>query len=765
MSFPKSQYVIAIVLFLFASNISLQAQTLSFSDKDSTLNCSFDGENIESLIKNDSLYKATVLLNEALNFAKQYNLKPTEAKTYNSLGAVLTKMSNYKNAENYHLKALGIFDSIQSKEGRNLVLSNLMNTYLRSNNYTKFDSLYPHAQALSKTLNSELYFVNLNNKIKRHYKTYENTDLLETSTLAIREINAVEFKNLNISKSIDTAMLKDKLLLSYKYHNSIAQIKHSDNKDTKYDQLLALDEELLKSAFKDDSDSYRKLGTFNYYKYLYYTEAKKNLDSANKYLLKSDTYKYDALAYFEDRNTRNGELIYKIIDTEKELNLANAILKKDTKASQVFLITTIIMSISLLISLVILYFYFKAKKNIQRINKALKRSNKRLLDIDKNRLEFFSILSHELRTPIYGISGLATLIDQESDPVKKQNYLNSLISSSGYISTLIDNILQANKLRFEQKSLHLKPAKMESIVKHVISTVEVAAKDKDLELTYFIDQSDEDEYILIDKIAFSQILINLVYNAIRYTINGGVKINVFIKERIKDHVTLRFEIIDTGIGIKEEHRSVVFSAFENKTFLHKNSSGSGLGLFIVKTLLKSHNTEIDFISEPQKGTTFFFETVFKIAKEAPVENSIFPTPKADMRVLVVDDNKINLLVTKKNIEKIGCYKCDVSSNGKEAISMVKEKDYDLILMDINMPYMDGYEVTKHIRIFNPVIPIIALTALNSSEILLKAQAAGINQIITKPYIFEDFKSIILSNIYQSANTDTRYFTPIDLETI
>ena len=316
-------------------------------------------------------------------------------------------------------------------------------------------------------------------------------------------------------------------------------------------------------------------------------------------------------------------------------------------------------------------------------------------------------------------------------------------------------------MRFEEKSLRLKPDKINKIVNHVVSTVQVAAKNKGLQLRTHLDKSEENELILIDKVAFSQILINLAYNAIRYTKEGHIEIKVTEKSRTKKDVTLRFEINDTGIGIKEEHRPVVFSAFENKAFLHKNSSGSGLGLHIVKTLLKSHGADIDFTSKPNEGSSFFFEITFEIVVATDIKRpiSIVPTKK-DMHILIVDDNKINLLITKKNIEKIEGYTCEIMSKGKEAISMVKNKAFDLVLMDINMPDMDGYEVTKHIRMFNETIPILALTALNSAEISTKAEDAGINQIITKPYIFEDFKAIITSY----AKTQNHY-GQIDLEAI
>lgn len=742
--------------------MSLNAQELLFNNSEETISCTFDDHKLEQLIKDDSLYKATILLNDALTFSKKFKIKSTEAQTYNALGVVSAKMSSYKNAETYHLMALDLYKSINSRKGKDRVLSSLLKTYLLERNYSKFDSLFPNAQKLSSELNSESYYVNLEHKIIKNYFANENKELLNTAEIGLRKIDSIDFSNLVFSKNYDVDYLKERLKQSYFYHKALALIKLKiGNIDERYNFLFSVNESQLKHAFKSDPDMYRKLGTLNYYKYLYFTEVNKNLDSATKYLLKSDSYKYTAITNYKKRNLRNGKLIYNIINTENELRHSKEIRKNEAKVSKALLFTTILIATFFLVTLIIFYFYIKAKRNIQTINKELKTSNEKLLEIDKDRLEFFSILSHELRTPIYGISGLATLIDQEKDKKKQQSYLDSLISSSGYLSILIDNILQANRLRFGGENLRLKPDKMDKIVGHVISTIEVAAKNKGLKLKAHIDDSDINEYVLVDKVAFSQILINLAYNAIRYTKEGHIAINVLEKSRTNNTITLRFEVKDTGIGIKDEHRSVVFNAFENKAFLTKNSSGSGLGLHIVKTLLESHGSDIDFISKPNEGTCFFFETTFKLTSSPSRQNTMSVLPKRDMRVLVVDDNKINLLITKKNVERIAGYSCKTLSNGREAISVIKEKDFDLILMDINMPDMDGYEATRHIRIFNPHIPILALTALNSAEITKKAESAGINQIITKPYIFEDFKAIITSYNYVSDN----YFKCIDAEAI
>ncbi|MFD2916522.1 response regulator [Psychroserpens luteus] len=707
--------------------------------------CTFSSQHLDRLIKNDSLYEATILLNESLSFAKNNNLKDSEAKTYYNLGNVLAEMGNYKNAEDYYYRALSIFDSLQSNKGKDLVLASLTTVYANGKYYKKFDSIYPIAQAHSTKLNSELQFVNLENKIKKQYYNFENDSLLYTTNYAISKLDTTNFNTLNFSKNYSFSINKDQLKTYYKYHNAIAIMRLNNFKKKGYDLFFTIDESDLEKALSKENDKSRKLASFNYYKFLYFQNIEKNLDSAVNYLLKSDTYKYEALKTHENRNKKNGELIYKIINTEQQLQLTEKTRKNQAQKSKILLISTIIVSFILLLSLLIFYFYFKARKNITKINSELKNTNNKLLEIDKERLQFFSVLSHELRTPIYGISGLATLIKQEEDTEKKRSYLNSLISSSNYISILIDNVLQATKLRFEDKNLRLKPDKMNNLIKNVTSSVEIAAKNKGLKFYTEIQDSKEDEYILIDKVAFSQILINLAYNGIRYTKKGHVTISVKEKTRTKDDVTLLFEIKDTGIGIEESHRSIVFNAFENKTFLDQNSRGSGLGLYIVKTLLKSHNTDIDFTSTKGVGSTFFFDATFKIVNKRPEDSQTqISQENTETHILIVDDNKINLLVTKKNIEKIKGHTCETISNGRQSISIVKEKNFDLILMDINMPDMDGFEVTKHIRMFNPNIPILALTALNSSEIEEKAHQVGINQVITKPYNFEEFKDTILS---------------------
>lgn len=699
---------------------------------------------IAQLISKDSIYEATIILNENITHAKAHNLPLALASANEELGTIFYKIESYETASSYYLIAFQLFDSLNKKEQTDRTLANLSKTFVHAKHYEKFDSIIPIALNHSYELNSITIFYNLGSKVVKSYLIKNYKDAQKYAEEALLKLETFPFN------TVEDKAEKRRLEMSFNYYKALSMINLKQY-DAGYKLLFTIDSNQFSTKVQHNTVPLSQIATLNYYKFKYFNERTKQPDSANVYLLKSDSQKYEVIKEFHNKLAKNGDLIYKIITTENQLKLANAKRDQEKALSNVFLAAIIVLSLLLIGLGTFFHYYYTNRKRIKQINLTLKESNKKLKIIDKERLEFFSILSHELRTPIYGINGLATLIEQEQSPEKRKGYLNALISSSNYISVLIDNVLQVSKLKFENKKLHLKPTNVLQLVKRISSSIKVSANQKGLELYTNVEKTNWNELLLIDKVVLSQILINLTYNAIRYTSKGYVSLNVKEQQRTDTHVNLLFEIKDSGIGIQAQHNDIIFNAFENKTFLEKNSSGAGLGLHIVKTLLKSHDSEIKFVSKPNEGSTFYFDIDFEIA-EAPSQDSHLFSPVCDTptKILVVDDNTINLMVTQKNVEKIPGCTSETASHGKEAICLVKEKDFDLVLMDINMPDMDGFEATKHIRLFNPTIPILALTALNSAEIQDKATASGINYVITKPYDFEDFKSLILkfSNVFQ-----------------
>lgn len=696
------------------------------------------------LIAHDSIYEVTVMLNEDIAYAEANNLLLSSAKTNQTLGHIFAQIESYDIATLYFTRAFQLFESLDKDEEVDVLLTDLSRNYVDGKKYEKFDSIIPIALQHSKDLNSINYFYNLESKVRKNYFGKDYAIALKNSEEAILQLNNFNFVTEKDKKE------KTRLGQFFLYYKALAMINVKQF-DEGYKLLFQIDQSQFSIKGKEHLSTSSQISTLNFYKFKYFNERTKQLDSATKYLMKADSLKYIAIRGFQDRLAENGNHIYKIITTEKKLQLANSKRKQDQALSNAFLMATIVLSLLLTASGIFFYYYFTNRKRIQKINSSLKESNRKLKIIDKERLEFFSILSHELRTPIYGINGLATLIEQEEVPEKRKSYLNALISSSNYISVLIDNVLQISKLKFENKKLHLKPTNIVQLINKISTSIKVSADQKGLNLYTNIEKTNLNEFLVVDKVVLSQILINLTYNAIRYTSKGFVSINVSEQKRTATHVNLLFEIKDSGIGIEPLNHDIIFNAFENKTFLEKNSSGSGLGLYIVKTLLKSYNSDIKFESKPDEGSIFYFDINFAIAESLQENDANYNVDSGvPVKILIVDDNTINLLVTQKNVEKIpGCFS-ETASNGKEAICLIKEKDFDLVLMDINMPDMDGYEATRHIRLFDPIIPILALTALNSTEVQNKAKACGMNNIITKPYDFDDFKSLILrySKVFQ-----------------
>ena len=257
------------------------------------------------------------------------------------------------------------------------------------------------------------------------------------------------------------------------------------------------------------------------------------------------------------------------------------------------------------------------------------------------------------------------------------------------------------------------------------------------------------EILMGDSVRLSQILMNLIGNAIKFTESGNIWVRLkSVNQEGKKH-TIQFSIKDDGIGISKDKQEAVFDKFVQLRPIEKNYQGTGLGLSIVKRLLLLFDSDITLKSEENKGTEFIFEIKFEESKELSVKDAPLAKNAIDIvnkKILIVDDNKINRVVTKRILQAKG-YQCDVSEDGFSALALLKENNFDLILMDINMPEIDGIETTKRIRLFNKKTPIISLTAVEEDQIKDKIYEAGMNDFIIKPYDLAEFHQIILKNLY------------------
>jgi two-component system sensor histidine kinase/response regulator len=355
--------------------------------------------------------------------------------------------------------------------------------------------------------------------------------------------------------------------------------------------------------------------------------------------------------------------------------------------------------------------------------------------------EFLSIMSHEIRTPMNAVIGTTNLLLSEDPKPDQLEYLNTLKFSGENLLAIINDILDYNKIEAGKLELNQIPFNIYHLVQKIKQSFYSKAIEKGLEVELIIDDSIP-EYLTGDQIRLSQVLNNLLSNAVKFTHAGKVAIRLD-KEAINDtNVTIKFTVADTGIGIAATHLAIIFDPFEQESQpFDNNYGGTGLGLAITKRLVELHHSTISVASEPGKGTVFTFSISFDIAqKEARKDNHAMPALETNltsdmlgMRVLIVDDNKMNLMIASKFLKKWQV-EVDEAISGTLAIEMVNDNNYDLIIMDLQMPEMDGFEATRIIKKTNPQIPVIALTADAMPETQNKAFAAGMCDYLTKPFM-------------------------------
>lgn len=431
-----------------------------------------------------------------------------------------------------------------------------------------------------------------------------------------------------------------------------------------------------------------------------------------------------------------------------ELSIQNAEQESKLKVNKL----TTILSVALITILSLLTLSLYKNNNLRaRANELLQKKNTELTKAKENaekaslaKAQFLSTITHELRTPLYAVTGLTHLLLEESPTENQKEHLNSLKFSGEYLLSLINNILDLNKLEANKVEIMEASFDLKKRISDVLVALKNSADEKNTRIHFNYDDTIPEE-LKGDPLKISQILINLIGNSIKFTEDGDIWINVSKNSREGNNVLLDFEIKDNGEGISKEKQKAIFENFtQGSTQINRKFGGTGLGLSIVKNLLSLLGSEINLESDLGKGSTFTFQLKFE-AKE--VDNSINNTPtKAaepvenkleGKNILIVEDNKINQMITRKILEKHGV-KCEVADNGTIAVEKTQEKEYDLILMDIHMPGISGIEATKEIRKFNSEIPIIALTAVTLDDNLDEFYLNGFSDIIPKPYKTEEF---------------------------
>lgn len=376
-------------------------------------------------------------------------------------------------------------------------------------------------------------------------------------------------------------------------------------------------------------------------------------------------------------------------------------------------------------------------KEKEKLNEQLKLTVIEANKLAQSKIDFLSTMSHELRTPLNAVIGITDLLLKSKYDKDQEENLNILKFSGISLRALINNVLDFNKLDINKLKLEKVSVNLNSLVNNIYLGLKTTAKEKNIVFTISIDKELESQNIYTDSTRLSQILFNLIGNSIKFTNNGSIDVVIKVLESTHEKIKVKFIISDTGIGIAKENQELIFEPFVQASE-NGNINGTGLGLAIVKRILTLFNSTINLESELNKGSKFSFEILFdktqNVINESEASNEYYEL--AGKKILIAEDNTVNIFLIRKLCQK---WRVDytIVGNGLEALNEVKLNDYDLVLMDINMPIMDGYESTREIRkIPEPEkskIKIIALTATADEEIDKEIINSGMNDVIQKPF--------------------------------
>jgi signal transduction histidine kinase/CheY-like chemotaxis protein len=657
--------------------------------------------------------KSLIVSRAALNHSTIAKNDYFISRSYNIIGANYNELGEIDKAIFFYKKSLTYAKKANNDSFINMLYNNLGNIYcFEKKQYKVGIDYYKRSLQLSAEIkdSTQIYFTNVN---------------LAWSYFDIGEFNKgyayLNFVNNNKKFRDDDTVIVSNMLngmyLSYKGDNKKANeyfLKAINIKDNSLERPDLSYAHLEYSKFLDkvgrNKEAYTNLLAYNRITQQIYNDEKLKKASVAGLNLELDEYKRQ---------------IDKIED-EKDSQYQS--LKKSRIIVVLFVITSFILL--LFIITLIKNIRFKKKHNLELLKAKEIAEEASLL-----KTQFISTISHELRTPLYGVVGITNMLLEEHKELSTSQHLSSLKFSARYLLSLVNDLLQINKIEENKVVLETLTFNISDEVSMIKNSLSFLSQKNNNKISIRIDP-EIPEYLIGDKLRLAQILMNLVSNALKFTNDGEVEIIINLSKVEGKFYFLEFQIKDNGVGIAVVDQAKIFEKFVQVGRKDEDYQGTGLGLSIVKRLLGLFNTSIILKSNIGEGTSFTFTIPFESdpvkTKQIIDEIQVDLTSDEVFKILIVEDNVINQLVTKKIIEKNN-YICKVVDDGFGALQILDNEYFDLILMDINMPVMNGFETTKRIRQLGIKTPIVALTAFDKDEITDEAISSGMNDIIIKPF--------------------------------